>query len=101
MTIAAAGPPNPVEFTDVRATADLLEPAAAASGGAVRWLSEGMPDIRTVRAGSSAAGRGWLGLRANRDYTVRGLREIPLLPPLALLLMVAGALVVAWRREAV
>ena len=98
--IAAAGPPNPIEFTDVRATTDRLRPAAEASGGDVRWLVDGIPDIRRVRAGAGTHGRGWLGLRTNRDYTVTGVREIPLLPPAALLILICGALVVAWRREA-
>src|SRR3546814_17373143 len=85
---------------DVRATPEPLAAAADASDGTVRWLADGIPDIRRVRTGSSAHGRGWLGLRANEDYTVTGVREIPLLPPLALLVMICGALVIAWRREA-
>jgi len=98
--IAAAGAPPPIEFTDVRATTQKLKAAADATGGDVRWLVDGIPDIRRVRPDSGAHGRGWIGLRANRDYTVTGVREIPLLPPLALLLLICGALVVAWRREA-
>lgn len=98
--IAAAGPPNPIEFTDVRATTRKLMPAADGTGGDVRWLVDGIPDIRRVRPDAGAHGRGWIGLRANRDYTVTGVREIPLLPPLALLTLICGALVVAWRREA-
>ncbi|MFN4088744.1 MAG: hypothetical protein ACK4QW_06820 [Alphaproteobacteria bacterium] len=98
--LAAAGPPNPLEFADVRATPDRLAPIAAASGGTVRWLADGVPDLRRVRPGSGAHGRGWLGLQANRDYTVTGVREIPLLPPTILLLLIGAALVVAWRREA-
>lgn len=98
--IAAAGPPNPVEFTDVRATTQRLTPAAEATGGDVRWLADGIPDIRRVRPDSGAHGRGWIGLRVNGDYTVTGVREIPLLPPLALLVLICGTLVAAWRREA-
>jgi hypothetical protein len=98
--IAAAGPPNPVEFTDVRATTRRLTPAAETTGGDVRWLVDGIPDIRRVRPDSGAHGRGWIGLRVNGDYTVTGVREIPLLPPLALLVLICGNLVAAWRREA-
>ena len=99
--LAAAGPPNPVEFADVRATTERLEPVAEATGGGLVWLSEsGVPDLRRVRPGASSAGRGWLGLRANQDYVVTGVKEIPLLPPLAVLLLAGAFLVGAWRREA-
>ena len=66
----------------------------------MRWLADGIPDIRRVRPDSGAHGRGWIGLRVNGDYTVTGVREIPLLPPLALLILICGTLVAAWRREA-
>ena len=45
------------------------------------------------------AGRGWIGLRANGDYIVRGVTEIPLLPALAVLLLALGTMIFAWRRE--
>jgi hypothetical protein len=45
------------------------------------------------------SGRGWLGLRANGDYIVRGVNEIPLLPALLALLLALGAMIWAWRRE--
>ena len=55
--------------------------------------------IRRVRADRPAEGRGWLGLRANRDYLVTGLRHLPLLPPLLILALLLGGLLLAWRRE--
>ena len=36
--LAAAGPLNPVEYADVRTTAEKLGPAARASGGGVFWV---------------------------------------------------------------
>src|SRR6202030_3035439 len=36
--LAAAGPLNPVEFADVRATPEKLAPLAQASGGGVFWI---------------------------------------------------------------
>jgi len=47
----------------------------------------------------STRGRNWLGLRANGDYVVTGLSEIPLLPAFAALLLAIGTLIAAWRRE--
>jgi hypothetical protein len=40
-----------------------------------------------------------LGLRANGDYVVTGLSEIPLLPGFAALLFAVATLIAAWRRE--
>ena len=97
--LAAAGPLNPIEFADVRATPDKLQPIAAASGGGVFWIADGIPEVRRVAAGRSTAGRDWLGLRQNDDYVVTGFSETPLLPGVAALLLAIGALIAAWRRE--
>ncbi len=98
-TLAAVGQLNPREFSDMRATADLLAPTMAATGGGVRWIADGMPTLRRVRAGRATAGSGWFGLVANRDYRVDSVREASLLPALAVLFLAFGALILAWRRE--
>jgi hypothetical protein len=97
--LAAAGPLNPVEFADVRATPEKLAPLSAASGGGVFWIADGVPEVRRVSAGRMTAGSGWLGLRENGDYVVAGFTETPLLPALAALLLAIGMLIAAWRRE--
>ncbi|HTW52456.1 MAG TPA: hypothetical protein VME45_11255 [Stellaceae bacterium] len=97
--LAAAGPLNPIEFADVRATPDKLAPIVTASGGGVFWIADGVPEIRRVAAGRATAGSGWMGLRENDDYTVAGFSETPLLPGIAALLLAIGALIAAWRRE--
>lgn len=98
--LAAAGPPNPLEFADVRTTSERLEPSADATGGGVFWLAEsGPPDLRRVRPGGSTSGRGWAGLRANGDFVVTGVSKVPLLPPFAALALIGATLVLAWRRE--
>ncbi len=97
--LAAAGPLNPVEFADVRATPDKLAPIVSASGGGVYWIADGVPEIRRVAAGRGTAGHDWLGLRENDDYVVAGFSETPLLPGVAALLLAIGALLAAWRRE--
>lgn len=98
--LAAAGPLNPVEFADVRTTAKRLAPVVAATGGGIFWVGGGkMPEIRRVAPNRVAAGNNWMGFRANGDYTVIGFSETPLLPALAALLLIAGGLLAAWRRE--
>ena len=98
--LAAAGPLNPIEFADVRATPEKLAPVVAATGGGVFWVGTGtIPEIRRVSPDRAAAGRNWMGLRANGDYTVTGFSEMPLLPGIAALLLIVGGLLAAWRRE--
>ncbi|HJN04047.1 MAG TPA: hypothetical protein QF665_02900 [Alphaproteobacteria bacterium] len=99
-TVVAVGAVNPREFADVRASAEILAPLAEATGGGVVWLSEtGTPDLRRVRPGRPARGRGWIGLQANESYFVTGVRQVSLLPPWALLVLLVGGLMLAWTRE--
>ena len=97
--MAAAGSLNPIEFADVRATADILGPLSDATGGAVRWIEKGIPKIRRPAPERNAAGRDWIGLTANGDYIVTGVNVVPLFPALLVLLLALGATAVAWRRE--
>src|SRR5262249_2537363 len=98
--LAAAGPLNPIEFADVRSTPEKLAPIVAATGGGVFWVGDGaMPELRRVTPGRATAGRNWMGLRANGDYTVTGFSEMPMLPGIAALLLAVGGLLAAWRRE--
>src|SRR6185437_16060583 len=98
--LAAAGPLNPIDFTDVTTTPEKLAPVAAASGGGIFWVASGsFPDIRRVSPDRAAAGRNWMGFRANGDYTVTGFSETPLLPGIAALLLIVGGLLAAWLRE--
>jgi len=98
--LAAAGPLNPVEFADVRTTPEKLAPVAAATGAGVFWVGSGtIPEVRRVLPDRAAAGRNWMGLRVNGDYTVLGFSDIPLLPGVAALLLIIGGLLAAWRRE--
>jgi hypothetical protein len=100
VALAAAGPLNPIEFSDVITTPDKLAPVVAATGGGIFWAGSGViPEVRRVAAGDSAAGRDWIGFRANGDYTVSGFTEIPLLPAVAALALIVGGLLAAWRRE--
>jgi hypothetical protein len=98
--LAAAGALNPIELADVRTTDEKLKPAIEATGGGTFWVGPGsLPDIRRVGPDRGAAGRNWLGLRANGDYVVTGMREVPLLPGFLALLLALGTFIAAWRRE--
>ncbi len=99
LAMAAVGALNPLEFADVRTSEAKAAVLAGATGGSVSWLSDGVPDIRRVRPGRAASGRGWIGLLANGDYVVTGVSEIPAFPALAALILALGAAVLAWRRE--
>lgn len=97
--VAAAGPLNPKEVADMRATDTVLQPIAEASGGSVHWLVDGVPDVRRVAQSGNAAGSNWIGLRANGAYRVTSVEQRPLLPAWAALLLLLGTLLIAWRVE--
>lgn len=98
--LAAAGPLNPREFADVRASAAPMTPLIEASGGSVVQLArDGLPDVRKVKAKRDRAGRGWIGITANGGYVVTGVDQTPLLPAFAFLILMLGAGIMAWYRE--
>ena len=103
--IAAVGALNPLEFSDAVTTEAIVRPVADATGGGIVWLADrGAPAIRRVEAGRDMAGNAggggeWIGLQANRQYDVRGVTELPLLPGLVLLLVALATLLLAWQRE--
>ena len=98
--LAAAGPPNPLEMEDLRATAERLGPLVAESGGGiVRIASDDLPGLRKVKPGRDRAGRNWLGVEAKGRYVVTGIAQTPLLPAILLLALALGSLVLAWYRE--
>jgi hypothetical protein len=99
-TVAAVGNPDPLEFSDVRATEGKLKPLVDASGGTMLWLADTSdPDIRSVRPGRAAGGSDWIGLRRNEGYTVAGINQIPLLPGILVALAFLLAVGSAWWRE--
>jgi hypothetical protein len=98
--LAAAGALNPIELADVRTTDEKVKADVAATGGGIHWVGPGaVPELRRVEPGRDAAGRNWIGLRANGDYVVTGIKETPLLPGALALLLAVGFLLLAWRRE--
>jgi len=97
--VAAAGPLNPKEIADMRATDQILSPLAEQSGGSVHWLADGLPAIRRVTPNATASGENWIGLRRNGAYRVTAVEQQPLLPPWAGLLLILGTVLLAWRME--
>lgn len=102
--LALAGPAAPREFERTVASDAALAGLVAASGGSVHRLSDGVPDIRTVRAGRPATGQGvgrpWIALTPRGAAAVDGLSVRPLLPPWAWLVLIAGFAIAAWLTEA-
>ena len=97
--VIALGPASPREFEETIASAALLEePVDATRGGIVR-IEDGAPDIRRVREGRVAAGRGWIGITPRQAYLTADIRVSPLLPAWALLLLASLMAVGAWLWE--
>ena len=65
----------------------------------IGWLVDGLPDVRRTAIGRDTHGKGWIGLRRTGAEVVRGVTEVPLLPPLAVLGLGLALLAAAWWRE--
>jgi len=99
LTQAASGALNPLEFSDLRATEEIMAPVAEATGGGVFWLGEGVPDIRRTRPGRDNSGKGWIGLYDNKAYVVTGVNQAALFSPWVLLALSLLTLMACWWRE--
>ena len=98
-SVVALGPAAPKEFEETIATTEFLTaPVEATRGGIVR-VAEDIPDIRRVRAGRVAAGRGWVGITPREAYLTADIRISPLLPAWAMLLLASLLAVGAWLWE--
>ena len=98
-TVVAVGPSAPKEFEQTIASAEPLAPAVAATGGGILRLEDGAPDIRAVRAGRVAAGRGWIGITPRGAYVTQDIRIAALLPAWAWLLLATALVLAAWLLE--
>jgi hypothetical protein len=100
-SVAVVGNSDPREMADVVATEERLAPVQAALGGGAAWLADrnGIPRIVKVDPGRQVAGSGWIGLRANNAYRVRGLQDVPLFATLLALGVLLLMLSTMWYRE--
>ena len=97
--VAVVGPSAPKEFENPVSTGDILGPLATATRGGIRRLEDGLPDVRLVREGRVAEGRGWIGLADRDAYQLRDIREVDLAPGWLSLILAAGLAFAAWRVE--
>jgi hypothetical protein len=100
LAFAAVGLDNPLEYADLRASADRMRSLVTASGGGVAWLGNGVPELRRVAEGQTSSGPGWVGLVRRGAHLVTGVQTVPLLPPFVALPILIGLVLAAWRREA-
>ncbi len=98
-SVIALGPSAPREFEQTIASAALLEPLVTGTGGGIKPVSGGKIDIRHVREGRPAAGRGWIGITQRGAYRTADISISPLLPAWAWLLLASVLIIGAWLRE--
>lgn len=97
--VIALGPSAPREFEETIASDAVLRPAIDATNGGVLAAADGDFDLREVRPGRQAAGRGWLGITPRGAYRTADVTITPLLPAWAFLLLAATLILGAWLRE--
>jgi hypothetical protein len=97
--VIGLGPAAPVEFEQTIADTQTLAPLIGGTNGGILALEDGLPRLREVREGRPAAGRGWIGLTPRDAYETRSVTQMALLPPWAVLLLVAGLILGGWLRE--
>jgi hypothetical protein len=97
--VIGLGPAAPKEFEQTIATGDVLEPVLASVRGGVFQLEDGLPIIRSVRAGRPASGRGWIGLTPRDAHETRNVSQKALLPAWLAFLLGAGLILAGWVRE--
>ncbi|WP_282607631.1 hypothetical protein [Pelagibius sp. Alg239-R121] len=98
--VTAAGPLNPREFENALSSAGPMQALMKDSGGtAIRLAKNNTPGLRKVRPSRDQFGTTWLGIRDAQGYVVTGVNQVPLLPAIALLLLLVGGAIAAWFRE--
>jgi hypothetical protein len=97
--VIALGPAAPREFEQTIATGEVLEAAVDESRGGILRLEDGVPDIRQVREGRPAAGRGWIGITPREAYVTTDVTVTPILPAWLFLIVAALLAVGAWLWE--
>ncbi len=97
--VIALGPAAPREFEQTIASGETLAPIVDSTRGGIKTVSAGDLNIRSVRAGRPAAGRGWIGVTPRGAYQTADISITPILPAWAFLLLAALLIVGAWLRE--
>ncbi|MFN3844993.1 MAG: hypothetical protein ACK4RZ_04095 [Paracoccaceae bacterium] len=97
--VVAVGPSSPREFVETIASGEPLSDIVAATNGGILRLSDGLPNVRLVREGRPASGRGWIGVTPRGAYVTEDVRITALLPGWAWLVLVAMFAIAAWLIE--
>ena len=97
--VVALGPAAPKEFEEPIATEDKLAAVVTPTRGGFHRIEGGLPDLRQVREGRPATGRGWIGITPRNAYQTLDVRIAPLLPAWAFLMIAALLSLAAWMRE--
>jgi len=98
--VAAIGPSAPKEFEETIAAPDHVQPALdAGHGGVLRIEDTPDFDLRSVRPGRPAAGRGWIGITPREVYLTDDIRITALLPAWLFLVVAAALILSAWLAE--
>jgi hypothetical protein len=98
-TLAHVGPVNAPEFLSTVSTTATLSALATQTGGSVRRLTGGIPDILPVRGKVEQGSANWLGLKTTGESTLRSVSRLPLFGGflgLGVLLLALGSM---WYRE--
>lgn len=98
-TVVALGPSAPLEFEETIATSEKIQEAVDATRGGIVSIENGIPELRNVRSGRLAAGRGWIGLTPRNAFLTTDVRLTNLLPAWLALLLAASFSTAAWLRE--
>lgn len=98
-TLAVIGDLSAPEYKTILSSATPTQSAVTQSGGSARWMNQGVPDIRQIPEGRKFSGGGWIGLQKNNDYTVTGVKALPLMPVWLMLALLAGSALWSWWRE--
>ena len=99
--IGTVGLATAPEFQDVVSTTHKLKPLAKATrGGVFRTDARGsIPDLKRVGSSGPYAGDQWAGIVKRGAARIEAVRDAPVAPPLAWLILVAAALLTAWLIE--
>ncbi len=98
-SVIALGPAAPKEFEATIASAALLEPVVSPTRGGIVRVADGLPDLRRVREGRPAAGRGWLGITPREAYLTADVTIVPMVSSWLFLLLASMLMLGAWLRE--
>ena len=97
--LIALGPAAPREFEETIASDTLLTPLIEARRGGSMTIEAGLPDLRRVREGRPAAGRGWIGITPREAFLTADITVRPLLPSWLFLAVAALLAIGAWLFE--